>query len=1023
VIGGAAVRALNTGPTASLMRLRGLLVDRIEFTGVQFAEGETLPSELSQKAGQPLDPDKVRESTRRLFASGEYRDIAVRAEQHGSAVTLYFTGVPRFFVGRITILGVKSERLSSLLEFATKLDPGTAFSPNQVPNGAEGIRQTLEQNGYYAPKITSSVVPRRENKLVDVTYTVAIGPQARVGDVAVLGNDPGLTETDFRKKGKLKRRSRVTRDTTSTALDKLRAQYQKKDRLEGTITLTKSTYVPAKDELDYQFTASQGPKVRVLVEGIKVSPSRLKLLVPVYEEGTVDNDLLNEGTHNIKEFVVQQGYFDARVNVTVLGEDTPAERILYTVDRGIKHKVLSVDLKGNKYFSDDLLRERLHVLKADAFVRNGRYSPALVAADVSSIQAIYRANGFNQAKVTPTVQDKDDRDGKPLKVAEIRVLYTVAEGPQQKFGTIDLAGVDQSLEPAVRGLLNSQQGQPFSLISLTGDRDNVQSYFLSQGFEQAKVTIKQAPDAADPNRTNVTVNVVEGSQVFIDGVLMSGLNHTRPSVVKNQIEVHPKDPLNQTALLDTQRNLYNLALFNEVVAAVENPAGNIPQKNVLLQLTEAKRWDVTYGFGFEAQTGTPSRGQVSEASLILLGETDVPTSQNGKPGVSPRVSLDVSRINLRGTQESLTLHTTYGLLEEIATLTFNNPNLFGKPTLTASATGGYSNVQNISTFAASTLQGDARLTQRFRRADTFIYDFQYRRVKVDPNSLQVSANLIPLLSQPVRVGGPQVTWYHDLRSPTQLDAVRGSYTQIAEFWASSKFGSQTSFNRIDGSYATYYQLGKGHKYVFARNTRLGYEESFGGNPNVGNTACAGVLLTTNASCTAVPLPERLYAGGATSHRGFSINGAGPRDLQTGYPVGGTAVFINQLELRLPPPVLPVVGSSVNFVIFHDMGNVFQQASQMFPSFLRYHQPDQATCRDVSSAKVIATHVGTCDFNYFSHAIGLGARYNTPVGPVRADFSYNLNPPVYPVLYDFANSPPHVGMASHFNFFFSIGQSF
>ena len=338
-------------------------------------------------------------------------------------------------------------------------------------------------------------------------------------------------------------------------------------------------------------------------------------------------------------------------------------------------------------------------------------------------------------------------------------------------------------------------------------------------------------------------------------------------------------------------------------------------------------------------------------------------------------------------------------------------------------TGGYTNVQNITTFTASTLQGDFRVTQKVKRADTFIYDFQYRRVSVDPNSLQVSANLIPLLSQPVRVGGPGFTWYHDHRSPSQLDATKGSYTQISEFWASGKFGSQTSFNRLDGSYATYYQFGGKHKYVFARNTRLGFEKAYGPNPNLGNAVCAGVLLTTNASCTAVPLPERLYAGGATSHRGFSINDAGPRDLQTGFPVGGTAVIVNQLELRLPAPVLPVVGSSVNFVLFHDMGNVFQNGGDLFPSFLRFHQPNQQTCTDVSSAAVVASHVGTCNFNYYSHAVGLGARYNTPVGPIRLDLSYNLNPPTYPVLYDFANSPPHDSQASHFNFFFSIGQSF
>jgi outer membrane protein insertion porin family len=493
---------------------------------------------------------------------------------------------------------------------------------------------------------------------------------------------------------------------------------------------------------------------------------------------------------------------------------------------------------------------------------------------------------------------------------------------------------------------------------------------------------------------------------------------TRPSVVASQILVHAGDPLDQTALLQTQRNLYNIALFNEVVAAVQNPAGDAPQKNVVLQLTEAKRWNVTYGFGFEAALGTPQTGTISEASCIQLGLT-YPCNQlspDGKPGVSPRVSLDVSRINLRGSEDSLTLHTTYGLLEQVATLTLQNPHLRGSKNFSAAISGGYSNVQDITTFQASTLQGDFRITEKFRRRDTFIYDFLYRRVKVNPNSLQVSADLIPLLSQPVRVGGPSVTWFHDTRSPGPLNAVKGQYSTIQGFVASSKFGSQTDFWKLDGTNSTYYQLGK-LKYVFARETRIGYERAQGANPNVGNSACAGVLLTTNPSCNSIPLPERLYAGGANSHRGFPINGAGPRDLQTGFPVGGSAAFVNTFELRLPPQTLPLVGNNVNFVIFHDMGNVFQNAKDMFPSFTRFHQPDKGTCANVSGI------IGTCNFNYFSHAVGLGARYKTPVGPIRVDFSYNLNPPVFPIIYDFNNNPPHESQASHFNFFFSIGESF
>jgi outer membrane protein insertion porin family len=549
---------------------------------------------------------------------------------------------------------------------------------------------------------------------------------------------------------------------------------------------------------------------------------------------------------------------------------------------------------------------------------------------------------------------------------------------------------------------------------LTGDRDAIVSYFISSGFDQARVAIKQTPQGN--NQTNVALDVTEGKQVFIDKVLVSGAVHTRANVIDDQLLVKAGAPLDQSALLDTQRNLYNLALFNQVNAAVQNPNGDATHKNVLVQLTEAKRWDVTYGFGFEAQTGTPSRIPGTHP-----GST---AAENGKAGVSPRVSLDVSRINLRGTDDSLTFHGSYGLLEEVAQLTFTNPHLFGNKKFGALISGGYSNVQDITTFASKTLSGDFRVTEKHGKADTFIYDFQYRRVEVDPNSLEIAPNLIPLLSEPVRVGGPGVTWFHDTRSPSPLDAGKGQFTSIQEFIATSKFGSDTDFNKVDATNSTYYTFGK-HKYVFARNTRIGFENSFGPNPNASATNCLGILLDTNATCNPVPLPERLYAGGATSHRGFGINAAGPRDLSTGYPVGGSGVLINTFELRLPPPVLPIVGSSVSFVIFHDMGNVFQHPKDMFAAAGRFHQPNESTCRNVTipPGQTQDTAVGTCDFRYFSHAIGLGLRYKTPVGPIRADFSYNLNPPIYPVFTDFNGDPPHVGQDGHFNFFFSIGQSF
>ena len=506
----------NAGLATSVWLWKGLVVEKILFEGVTFDSTDTLPKELSQKVGVPLDPEEVRASLRRLYASGRYRDISVRGVRQGDKVTLIFAGAARYYVGRVTIDGVKSERLTSLLEFATKLSPGTAFTESQVPAGTAGIKEILQQQGYYEPTVAVKTETDEAGDQINVTYTVTIGPQARVGQIMLVGDDTGLTPEEFRKRAKLKENSKVGRDTTSNALDRLRKLYQKKNRLEATVALQKQTYDDVRDKVDYEFHANQGPEVKVSVEGAKVSTSRLHLLVPIFEEGTIDNDLLNEGVFNIRDFEQQQGFFDAKVDVRVVGNGTTTEQVVFTVDRGVKHKVVAVDFKGNKYFTDDLLRERMRVQKSNAYQRSGRYSPALVSGDVSAIQALYRANGFDEATITTDVKDVTTaKDGKALKVGEIAVTFTIVEGPQQKFGTVDLAGVDASRMQDVRGLMNAQAGQPFSLVTLSGDRDTVLQYYLAHGFDQVKVEIKQTKEAADADKTDVSLKVSDQHHVAV----------------------------------------------------------------------------------------------------------------------------------------------------------------------------------------------------------------------------------------------------------------------------------------------------------------------------------------------------------------------------------------------------------------------------------------------------------------------------------------------------------------------------
>ena len=963
--------------------LYGVPVKSIAFRGVSGEEESRLSKHIEQKVGEALDRDKIQRSIRGLYATGLLDYIAVEAKRSAEGVDLTFVVTKNYFVGSVDVEGLpKKGPNEAQLVNASNLDLGGLFTQEKLEAAFPGMQKVMQDNGYYRAKIIAQKTAIAEKGQVNIRFRVVPGRQAKVGKIIVEGTS-GLSSKQLQEIAKLRTGDAVRTRTVTRALQRLRKKFQKETRLEAQTTLLSRKYVEASNTVDYTFSIDAGPTVEIRTDGAKISQSTLKRYVPVYEEGAVDDDLLNEGKRNLTDYLQTLGFFDAKVDFKrIRDEQKKHVEIVYTIDRGPRHKLEEVQIEGNKYFPSSLIRERMTIQPAGWLLSQGRYAESLLTRDVNSITDLYRTNGFSKVDVKAEVKDNLANDPERM-----GVIFHISEGPQLLVHSLTITGNKTIPESELKDMLSIIAGQPFSEVNVAQDRDVILNYYFNRGFPSVQVTPDFEAAKDDPNKVDVQYAIEEGRRVFVDQVYVTGLENTRPQIVDRNISIKSGDPLSQLSMLDSQRRLYDLGLFNQVDMAVQNPDGTAEKKNLLFDIKEAKRYTFNYGFGVEIGTG------------VNAGQG---TSPQGQTGISPRVSFDVTRLNFRGKDQSIIFKSSLGALQQRVLLTFEAPRFFDDPNLKFTVSTFYDNTRDVTTFTSERLEEAAQLEQHVNKSITMLYGFSFRRVKASDFPPNFDPTTIALNSQPVRVGMPSIAFIRDRRDDP-LDSTKGNYT-IANFGvASGYFGSEANFGRIFLQNSTYHSFK--NKWVLARSTRFGYEAPYGSCP----TCLPG-------QSPVVPLPERFFEGGGNSHRGFSINQAGPRDPASGTPIGGSADFINNIELRLPPMALPWVGQNLSLVFFHDMGNVFPTSHDLFSNFFQWKQKNPNSCKDTSAT-------GTCDFNFIAHAIGTGVRYKTPIGPVRVDFGYNLNPAVFPIKDPIAPAVPHYETIRRFNIFFSIGQTF
>lgn len=902
---------------------RTVLDIRIE-TGARMTAQEFV-NQITVRKGQPLEPAAVSRTLKNLYATGRFQELRADAEEQPGGVILVFRGQARFFVGIVSVEGAPPRVDAAALASASRLRLGQPISSQDLAEAASRLKALLADNAYYESKIRVSQTPHPDTQVADIVFTVEPGPSARLSGVEVTGN-AGVPTSALAKFARWRQGIYLTSARVDRGLSSIRKYYAERGRLEATASAQGRAYDAKSRTERLTVWVDPGPLVTVRVAGARIPSSELKHILPIYRDGTADELSLAEGARKLEYYLQRKGYFSARAQAQKqTAPDGQKLEITYIVTPGERGQFAGYAFAGNRSVPASELAAVVQIQPAVfPLAPRGLFDRNLLDRDTQSLAALYHSRGFLEARVASELNDHFGDEPNHL-----FVTFRVIEGPQTLVQHVSLHGAGAALDQQLLRFSSSlltRAGQPFSPERARADQNSILGYLADRGYSEARATWKASPPTPE-HRVDVEYDLQPGRPQTIERVVLMGNRYTRESVIDRQLTIQAGAPLNPTHILDSRQRLYDLGLFNQVQIATEDPASVTPAKTVLVNVEEAKRWTLIYGGGLDVQR--------------------LPNTSNttGKYSASPRVSLEADRLNLFGRPQSLALRGHFSNLEKIGSAGYSIPQFLNQRTLTFRLEGLYDQSRNVETFNSKREEASVGVQKQYSAHASLLVRYSFRKVEV--SNLQIQPQSIPLFSQPVRVAMVSASYANDRRD-NPVDATRGSYS-LADFGiASSKLGSQADFARLSGQNSSYYRL---RPYlVFARNTELGFEATYG--------------QTISGD---VPLPERFFMGGSESHRGFSLNQAGPRDPITGFPVGGQALFLNQFELRLP-----VEENRLGFVLFNDAGNVFSTVGHM--RLFKFSQSSPT------------------DLDYDVEAVGAGVRYQTPVGPVRFDVGYALNPP-------------------------------
>lgn len=856
------------------------------------------------------------------------------------------------------------------------LQPSVQFTREALATDVGRVREALITAGFLSPVLEDARVERdAEKNTVRISLNGVVGPKARV---AIANYD--ISEKTQRELLPVKREGNIDYSAIVEGARRIRNKLQEDGYFFAEVTQKCTVSNPPPDlgpnnteetcenlnpvtltghEVIIEYQVERGRRFRLTdiritgtnklaVEDVEAELKTQKQnpigLIPFlgYGRGYTSLTLLEQDLRTVRAFMRDMGYRKAEVQV-LQGVSIDGDNLIITfeVTEGPLTRIAGVEVKGNKIYTDQRLRQELRT------VVGAPYSRSQARADADRVSGLYAREGYLNARLDFSVVELPKKGDDE----QIRLVYSIVDEGEKVF-------VNQILINGVTGDQNTRRTKRRAIRRaipiaegdvLRADRisEAERELYLTDAYRQVIIRTEAAGETTTGyRRRDVIIDVEEKKPRVMDygggystdagalGLfeisnvnLMNRLRHGAMRLRASRLQ-----QLVRLEYLDPRFVKYNDTQFAPLSVSVEYQRDST----------------VTRFFRSAIDRGTMGIVQ-------RLDEDGNPIDIFGNEVNEPTINRFTAAVETQRVLDRNKRTILFGRYSYEDVRLFNLESLLVRPILEPD------DKIRLSKFGVSFVR-DTR-----ERCERGLFG---RSIDDDDET----------------PGGPgEVCRYN------QVDATRGGFLNLDYSVALRQLGGNISFNRFQAIYRHYYKVHALRDTVFAGNMTLGLANLFNPRDRDGNGAIDEIDLT-------LPISERFFSGGSTTLRGFNFEEAGPREVVIPLgpfrdsdknvvflnpftvPVGGNALAVVNLEARIP------LTRSIQAVPFYDGGNVFRRVGDLFGK----DDPTPVPPGDILAAINAANRRA-----HWTNTLGLGLRFQTPFGGALAvDYGFLLKPPEF-----------------------------